>query len=159
VNATVLLPNEREVMTALGPRIQVDAPTTAGSSAVGEVLRAAAVSSAYRHFVGRLHLDDRQHALVVGSLGLIFDSAEKAERTFAQVAQAAHLRIQLGSCEVAVETVTAASGVVSYWAFVHLRESIVVLTLDTADPQEISMSDFRLLVSSVAERMESVAES
>jgi hypothetical protein len=158
VDATALLPGEREIVTALGPRVQLEPPTTTGSSTVGEVLRAAAVGSAYRHFVGRLNLDDKQHPIVVGSLGLVFDTAEKAARTFEQVGQAAHLRIQLGACDVAVETVTAPNGVVSYWAFVRLGEGIVVLTLDTTDPQEISMSDFRLLVSSVAERLEAAAE-
>ena len=86
-------------------------------------------------------------------LALIFDSSEKAGRTFTQVAQAAHLRTEMDGAEVAVETVTAPSGLVSYWAYVHRDSAIIILTLDTLDPQQIAMSEFRGLVVRAAERL------
>ena len=96
--------------------------------------------------------------IAVGALALVFDSDVKAERTFAQVADAAHVRAQVDGCAVAVETVTGAGGLVSYWGFLHRDAAIVVLTLDTVDPQYVSVADLRALVSVTAERLEAAAE-
>jgi hypothetical protein len=91
----------------------------------------------------------------VGALALVLPSQTVADETFARVAAAAHLRIALGECSVAVETVTAPTGLVSYWGYIHRDRVIVVLTLDTLDPQQVSMSDFRALVTRASSRVES----
>jgi hypothetical protein len=87
-------------------------------------------------------------------MALIFDSKATATHTFDQVAAVAHLRAQLNGSDVAVETVTAPGGLISYWGFVHKDEAIVVLTLDTLDPQRVSVSDLRTLASATAKRLE-----
>ena len=70
------------------------------------------------------------------------------------VAEAAHLKTRLGQCEVAVETTSASGGLVSYWGYVYLGSQIVILTLDTVDPQAVSMTHFRSLVQAAAARLE-----
>jgi hypothetical protein len=85
---------------------------------------------------------------------LRFGDDRTAGETFDRVGGAAHLRTRIGECQVAVETVTAPSGLVSYWAYVYLLRNIVILTMDTLDPQRVSMSDFRQLVTGAAERLE-----
>jgi hypothetical protein len=87
---------------------------------------------------------------------LTFDPAERASHTFDQVAQAAHLRTELEGAAVAVETVTGQQGVVSYWGYIHRGSVIIVLTLDTLDPQAVSMSEFRALVTRAAERLQAL---
>lgn len=126
------------------------------SQPLGEVLRSAAADSAYVRFTGGAIVDGDERPVTVGSLALVFDSGSKADRTFGQVAQAAHLRTEMEGASMAVETVTGAAGLVSYWGYVHRGPAIVILTLDTLDPQEISMTEFRSLVLRTAERLDVV---
>lgn len=144
-----------EVRAALGPTVHVDVDSSASSSpAMGEVIRGAASDSSFRRFSGRAGAGGEERPLTVGMLTLVFDEPAKAGRTFDHVAQAAHLRAEVASCQVAVETVTAPSGLVSYWGYVHKAASIVIVTLDTVDPQLVSISDLRALVGLTAERLE-----
>jgi hypothetical protein len=87
-------------------------------------------------------------------MALVFDAPEKAAHTFAQVARAAHLSTDVDGSHVAVETVTGPTGLVSYWGFLHRRQAIVIVTLDTVDPQHVSIADLRSLVSQIAVRLQ-----
>lgn len=131
----------------------------AAVKAIGNVVDRAASDAAYRSFGGHVILDEAQRPVAVGEMVLVFDVLEKATNTFSHVAEAAHLRTRLGGCEVAVETVTAASGLVSYWAFIHFQHVIAILTLDTVDPNDVSMTSFRSLVTLWLEKVESTADS
>jgi hypothetical protein len=113
------------------------------------------VDSAFRRFTGQVEVDGHSSPVTAGVLVLVFDSPEKAQRTFSQVGQAAHLRTEVEGCNAAVETVTSSNALVSYWGFVQREDVITVLTLDTVDPQEISVADLRSLVSAVGRRLES----
>lgn len=124
----------------------------------GGTLRAAAVDSAFRRFGGEVTLDGAPRPAAVSVMALIFDSVATATHTFAQVAEAAHLKTQVDGCDVAVETVTGSGGLVSYWGFVHRDEAIVILTLDTVDPQDVSVSDLRALVVAAGRRLQSVTQ-
>jgi hypothetical protein len=86
---------------------------------------------------------------------LVFASADIASRTFDHVAQASHLRSELEGAQVAVETVPGANGLVSYWGYVQHGAVMAVLTLDTLAPQQVSMPEFRSLMSKSAERLAS----
>jgi hypothetical protein len=153
VKAAGLLLTEDDVRLALGADIHADAAAERPAGDVGEVLRAAAVDSAYRRFTGAASGDGEEAPVAVGALALIFDSENRARHTFERVAEAAHLRRELAGCQVAVETVTASGGLVSYWAYVQRAEAIVVLTLDTLNPQSVSMTEFRTLAMRTAERL------
>ena len=124
---------------------------------MGEVLRSAAADSAFAQFAGRVQLDERELPMAVGMMALIFDSRAKAEQTFARVAEAAHMRTQMDGASVAVETVTAANGMVSYWGYVQRDDAIVILTLDTLDPHHLSVADLRSLVEVAADRLDGAA--
>jgi hypothetical protein len=113
------------------------------------------VDSAFRRFTGQVEVDGHSSPVTAGVLVLVFDSPEKAQRTFSQVGQAAHLRTEVEGCNAAVETVTSSNALVSYWGFVQREDVITVLTLDTVDPQEISVADLRSLVIAVGRRLES----
>lgn len=151
--ASRLLLTAGEVRAALGLQARVEVGAGASPPAPGEVLRAAATDSAYRRFTGTSSSGEVTHPLAVSILVLVFDAEDKALRTFSQVAQAAHLRAPVDGCDVAVETVTAPSGLISYWGFVHRAEVIEVITLDTLDPQQLSIADLRSLVTLAATKL------
>lgn len=148
-----LLLNEEEIRTSVDSALYIRPAESGRLQPVGEVLRSAAVDSAYARFDLVIAANGQERPVTVGDLVLIFDSDARARHTFAQVAEAAHLRTDVEGAQVAVETATAASGVVSYWGFVHRGAIIVVLTVDTLDPNEVSMSDFRQLVLRAADHL------
>lgn len=155
MNAASLLLTQDDVRFALGSAIGITA--AAGNWAtqpLGEVLRAAAVDSAFTRYTGGAVVNGEDRPVAVGSMVLVFDGPETAARLFDQVGQAAHLRAEVEHVPVAVETVTAPSGLVSYWGFAHQGQVILIVTLDTLDPQEVSMSEFRSLVMRAVERMD-----
>jgi hypothetical protein len=153
-----LLPRE-EILAALGTRLRlVPGNPSAAAATRGDVLAKVAADFAYRSFAGEVVVADSSRPIAVGTMALTFDHSGRAESTFKAVAGAAHLRTQIGACNVAVETVTAASGLVSYWGYVQFGDTIVVLTLDTLDPNVVSMTDFRSLVKVAADRLERQAE-
>jgi hypothetical protein len=155
VNATSLVLTNEDVRIALGESARIEPGSAAAApTTVGQVLRAAASDSAYGRFVGVSVGEGQERPLAVGSMALIFDSGETATRTFDQVAQAAHMRTEVEGAAVAVETVTGQNGLVSYWGYLHRGAVIIVLTLDTLDPQAIAMTEFRALVVRAAERLE-----
>lgn len=154
IKAETLLLSASDVAGALGPRAQVAiAQAQSPAQSIGDVLRAAATDSAFRNFRGSLTADGVDHPLAAGILALVFDVPAKADRTFGQVAKAAHLRTQLEGANVAVETVTAPSGLVSYWGYVQRGAALVIVTLDTLDPQYVSIADLRSLVAATADRL------
>jgi hypothetical protein len=153
--ASRLLLTREQILESLGHRVRLQVSKEPGKAqSMGSVVAAAARDSAYRSYAGAVPLEDSERPVAVACMSLIFDAAIKSERTFSQVAAAAHLRTKLGECSVAVETVTSATGLVSYWGFLQLAECMVILTLDTVDPHTISMTDFRSLVSAAAEQMQ-----
>lgn len=155
MRAESLLFGLADVRDALGPRVQLEVARENGSSTgVGEVVRSAAADSAFRRFKGTVTLDGQSRPLAVSGLSLVFDTPAKAARTFEVVAEAAHLRTRLEGCSVAVETVTSPAGLVSYWGFLWLDEAIVIVTIDTVDPQQVSITDLRSLVMVAARRLE-----
>jgi len=150
-----LLPAAHDIERALGPNVRVEpVAENAAMQNIGAVAAAAAEDVAYRSFRGQIVFDDVGRQIAVGELALVFDRTAKAENTFARVADAAHLRIRLGASNVAVETVTAPNGLVSYWGYVQKDEVLLILTLDTLDPQDVSMTSFRALVTLGADRLE-----
>jgi hypothetical protein len=158
IQATKLLLGRQELRKALGSQVRLQGSHERGAAmSIGTVVAAAAHDSAYRSYTGQITVEGTDRPIAVGTMALVFDTVAKAERTFSQVASAAHMRTRVGECSVAVETVTATSGLVSYWGFLRFRECMVILTLDTMDPQIISMTDFRSLTSAAAERIETVA--
>ncbi|MBV9279157.1 MAG: hypothetical protein JOZ41_03665 [Chloroflexi bacterium] len=160
LTARSLLPTEDEVRVALGPDVRLEpASSTAPAGGAGGVIKAAAADSAFRRFAGSLLQAPEPSPMAVSALALVFESAPMAMHTFTQVAEAAHLRVQLDGSSVAVETVTAPSGLVSYWGFVHRDRAIVVLTLDTVDPQRLSVGSLRSLASIAAKRLEAATAS
>jgi hypothetical protein len=155
MKADSLLLTPGEVAAALGSRAEIQSTgTQAPGQSIGDVVRAAASDSAYRHFRGVLTVGENERPLAAGIMALVFDAESKAERTFTQVAQAAHLRTELEGCNVAVETVTASSGLVSYWGFVQRGVALVIVTIDTLDPQQVSVADLRSLVAATAVRLD-----
>ncbi|GAC1473241.1 MAG: hypothetical protein NVS2B16_04170 [Chloroflexota bacterium] len=157
IQARRLLLGERELALALGPRLLGAAEdTTLEAPVIGDVLRAVALDSAYRRYRGRVMVQDAERPVTISMLALVFDAATTAQRTFSNVAQAAHLRTQLDDVGVAVETVTAPSGLVSYWGYMHRDETIIILTLDTIDPGDISVADLRSLLTVAVQRLEQV---
>lgn len=149
-----LLLTERELSLALGPRL-IGTAVDAGSQSpvVGEVLRAAASDSAYRRFNARVLVTDEERPVTISMLVLVFTDSSTAQRTFSSVAQAAHLRSQLDDVSVAVETVTAPSGLVSYWGFMQTDNLIEIVTLDTVDPKDISVAELRSLLTVAVQRI------
>jgi hypothetical protein len=144
-----------EVSGALGEHVRLlPGPRHAAIEPIGSILAAAANDVAYGAFSGQLVLATVERPIAVGEMILVFDSEEKAEQTFTSVAEAAHLRTSLGGSQVAVETTTVPSGLVSYWGYVFHRQSIAVLTLDTLDPHVLSMTTFRTLVTLAAGKLE-----
>lgn len=155
MDARQLLLGQAAIEQALGPRLRVVAGTEPSPvQAMGAVAARAAQDVAYRSFTGKVQLEDTTSPVAVGEMALVFDDPGKAGRTFRQVGEAAHLRLRLGATSVAVETVTAPSGLVSYWAFLNHESAIVILTLDTVHPHDVSMTDFRNLVTLAAKRIE-----
>src|SRR5947209_4358083 len=155
MNAESLLLSNEDVRVALGESARIEPGTASPApTSVGQVLRAAATDSAYGRFVGVSVGEGEDRPLAVSSMALAFESAETASRTFDQVAQAAHMRTELEGAAVAVETVTGQQGLVSYWGYLHRGPAIVVVTLDTLDPQAIAMTEFRSLVVRAAERLD-----
>ncbi|MGI8827032.1 MAG: hypothetical protein ACR2JC_15590 [Chloroflexota bacterium] len=150
-----ILPTDQEIAVALGPRVEMRADRDQSApKGVGDVLRDAAIDSAYRRYRGRVLLADEERPVAVGALALLFDSSQTALRTFSQVAEAAHLRTQMGDASVAVETVTSRAGLVSYWGFLQTGDVIMIVTLDTVDPKEVSITDLRSLLTAAAHRLE-----
>jgi hypothetical protein len=155
MKAKDLLLSMTDVQSAMGSRVLFTAPQDANSGPLGgELVKSAAVESAFRRFAGHVDVDGHSSPVTAGVLILVFDSPEKAQRTFSQVGQAAHLRTEVEGCNVAVETVTSPSGLVSYWGFVQRGDVIAILTLDTLDPQEISVADLRSLVVAAGRRLQ-----
>ena len=155
VNAARLLPGRDEIRTALGSAVDLQVSRQPGTArSIGSVIAAAARDSAFRSYAGSISIEGTDRPLAVGTMALVFHSEQAAESTFGQVAAAAHLRTRIGECNVAVETVTAASGLVSYWGYLYRRECLVIMTLDTVDPQKVSMTEFRALMTAEAERIE-----
>ena len=152
MRASEALLGQNEIARALGPEAHVEEDRSAAPTGLGQVLQAAAVDSAYRRFPGRYGPDATPFA--VGELALVFDSDATAAKTYEHVAEAAHMRTQIDGADVAVETVTAANGMVSYWGYVHLGATITVLTVDSLNPQQVSIAALRALVSQVAGRLE-----
>jgi hypothetical protein len=116
-----------------------------------------AVDSAYRRFTGDVTSNGATRRLAVSVMALLFDSPEKVRHTYQQVADAAHLRTQIQGADVAVETVTAPSGLVSYWGYVFRDSVIVIVTLDTLDPQQVSIADLRSLMTVAARKLASLS--
>lgn len=155
MNADTLLLSSTEIQRALGPEVRLhDSSGSNQVQALGDVLGATAIETAFRSVTGVLHSEAGDVALAVAALALCFDSEERASATFNSVGQVAHLRTKVGTSMVAVETVTAPSGLVSYWGYVHYGQVLMIVTLDTLDPQKISMSDFRAVVTLTADRIE-----
>jgi hypothetical protein len=153
VKATAGLLPIQDVREALGDQVRVQPGTDDEAvRSIGSIIAAAASDAAYRSLSGQLVLAGVERPVAVAQMVLVFDSVEKAERTFGTVAEAAHLRTRLRDCQVAVETSTT-SGLVSYWGYIQFGPNLVVLTLDTLDPQVLSMTSFRSLVSAAAERL------
>lgn len=153
INSLLLSPSE--IQRALGPEVQlVDSGKPAQVQALGDVLGASAIETAFRAVSGILHAEAGDIALAVATMALVFDSDERASATFNSVGQAAHLRTKVAGSMVAVETVTASSGLVSYWGYVHHGPVMVIVTLDTLDPQRVSMTEFRAVVSLTADRVD-----
>ncbi|HZU13620.1 MAG TPA: hypothetical protein VFB58_12340 [Chloroflexota bacterium] len=150
-----LLLTEEDVRQSLPQVLYVRPGPPGGQYPAGDVLRAAAAASAYRRLDVVVGVGGEERPVTVSALALIFPSAARAEHTFRQVAEAAHLRTDVEGVRVAVETVTAANGLVSYWAFITQGPVILVLTVDTLNPQEISMSEFRQLVLRAGETLKS----
>jgi hypothetical protein len=121
---------------------------------IGNVLGTAAISSAFRSFTGGVLESEDTVPLQVGQMALVLADELVAARTFDRVAQAAHLRTKLGATDVSVETVTASSGLVSYWCYLSLGPVLVIATLDTLDPVRVSMTEFRSLVTHLSDHLE-----
>jgi hypothetical protein len=155
MNVDALLLSSTEIQRALGPDVRLqDSSKRAQVHALGDVLGATAVETAFRSVSGVLESETGDVALAVATLALVFDSEDRASATFNSVGQVAHLRTKVGASMVAVETVTAPSGLVSYWGYVHHGQIMVIVTLDTLDPQKVSMTDFRAVVTLTADRIE-----
>jgi hypothetical protein len=155
MNVDSLLPSANEIQRALGPEVHLaDSSKPANVQALGDVLGVTAIETAFRSVSGVLHSEAGDVALAVATLALVFDTEERAFATFNSVGQVAHLRTKVGASMVAVETVTAPSGLVSYWGYVHHAQVMVVVTLDALDPQRISMTEFRAVVTLTADRLE-----
>lgn len=155
VPASRLLVGQAEISAALGPSIYLEpSRQQRASSGVGEVLAAAARDVAYSGFSGYFHQESERSPVAVTELALVFDTQETAEKTFSHVAQAAHLSLPIGACQVAVETVTSAQGLVSYWGFAQHGRNLLVLTLDTINPQDVSMTMFRALMTLATDLLE-----
>jgi hypothetical protein len=155
MNVDSLLPSANEIQRALGPEVHLaDSSKPANVQALGDVLGVTAIETAFRSVSGVLHSEASDVALAVATLALVFDTEERAFATFNSVGQVAHLRTKVGASMVAVETVTAPSGLVSYWGYIHHAQVMVVVTLDTLDPQRISMTEFRAVVTLTADRLE-----
>jgi hypothetical protein len=153
VRAAGALLTADEAQSALGDQIRLHPGAQHEAvRSIGSIIAAAARDAAYRSFSGHLVLAGVERPVAIGQMVLVFDSEETAQRTFESVAQAAHLKTRLQDCQVAVETATT-SGLVSYWGYIFRGSSIVVLTLDTLDPQVLSMTSFRALVSTSADRL------
>lgn len=150
-----LLPTSVEVQKALGRAVMMEEAERAGSlPPVGDVIKSAAVDTAFRRFLGTLDADGATLPVAVSVMALVFGSVERAGHIFAQVAGAAHLKAEVDGCTVAVETAAGPSGLVSYWGFLHRADTIAVVTLDSLDPQRLSVADLRSLVRVVAARLE-----
>ena len=153
--ARLFLPSLSEVESVLGAGASFRPATEHASlQSLGSVAAAAARDAAYRSMTGTIPLNEEPRPLAVGELVLVFDSVAKCEATFNQVAEASHLRIRLDETNVAVETVTSPNGLVSYWGYVQLLDVLLILTLDTVDPQDVSMTTFRSLVTLGAQKLQ-----
>jgi hypothetical protein len=150
-----LLLGAGEVRDALGPGVFVEVgEANTPVQHLGTVLGAAAIASSYRSYSGRAAGDDLSIPIKIGLMSLVFADTAIAQRTFGQVANASHLRTKLGLIDVSVETVTASSGLVSYWGYLFLGRVLTIATLDTLDPTRISMTEFRSLVTRLADHIE-----
>jgi hypothetical protein len=69
---------------------------------------------------------------------------------FDEVAKASHLRTSVDGTDVAVETVTASNGLVSYWSYLQRQKVLAIATVDTLDPARISMTEFRSVVGALS---------
>lgn len=152
-SARSLLLERDDVVKALGGDVNLLPTGERWAGAIGEVLQAAAADSDYVRYAGSVADGDEERPVAVGCMILKFANTDLASRTFDHVAQASHLRSELEGAQVAVETVPGASGLVSYWGYVHRGPVMAVLTLDTLAPQQIAMPEFRTLLSKSAERL------
>lgn len=154
MKAQALLPTASEVQSALGVDVPVESSDGGAPASAGNVIKAAASDSAFRRYATHLSDESGDSPVAASIMALIFDSSDRAAQTFSRVAEAAHLRTELDGSNVAVETVTSAGGLVSYWGYVQKREALVVVTLDTLDPQRVSVGNLRSLAKITAERLE-----
>jgi len=151
--ANVLL-TPAETRTALGPGVFLEnSRGTKQTEELGTMLKAAAVSSAFCSYAGRAQEDDTEVPVQIGLMALVFKSEHAATYMFDQVAQASHLRTKLDDVDVAVETVTASNGLVSYWSYLHLHTVLGIATVDTLDPARVSMTEFRSLVGTFSDHV------
>ena len=157
MKAVQALLSAEDARGALGDQVRLHAGAqNEAVRSIGSIIAAAAEDAAYRSFTGQLVLAGVERPVAIGQMVLVFDGESTAERTFSTVAEAAHLRTRLQDCQVAVETTTT-SGLVSYWGYIQRGAAIIVLTLDTLDPQVLSMTTFRSLVSIAADRLARLA--
>lgn len=154
IDPYALLLSADAVRAALGTGIVVEpGEASARARELGSVLGAAAVGAAFRSFSGAAVSDEASVPFKVGLMALVFAAEGVARRTFDEVAGVAHLRTALDGVDVAVETVTAPNGLVSYWAYLSTGSVLAIATLDSLDPARISMSEFRTLVGCLGERL------
>lgn len=154
LRADHLLLTLEEVQEAMGPAAHLEQSSVRTSGGMGEMIRSAAADSSFRRFNGHVHHGNHAAPVAISAMALLFDSCDTASRTYAQVAEAAHLRTQISGTDVAVETVSSQRDVVSYWGFLYRHRVILVLTLDTLDVQQVSIGDLRSLVLTAADKME-----
>lgn len=160
LNAETFLLTEQNVVDALGPGIVLlPSDQDPAPPGMGGLIEAATIDSAFRRFTGTVAVPDGVRPMAVSVMALLFDAPFLATRTFSQVAKAAHLRAPLEGTVVAVETVTAPSGLVSYWGFLHRGRAITILTLDTLDADRLTVADLRSLAVVAAEKLRLGAES
>jgi hypothetical protein len=142
-----LLLSPEETREALGPGVFLEASRgTKRAEQLGTMLKAAAVSSAFRSYAGRAQHQDLELPVQIGLMALVLQSESAAKHMFDEVAKASHLRTSLDGTDVAVETVTASNGLVSYWSYLQRQSVLAIATVDTLDPARVSMTEFRSLV-------------
>lgn len=150
-----LLLGPTEARDALGAGIVLEESKTQGQiQHMGQVLGTTAISSAFRSYAGRALNEEDSVPLQVGLMALVFADDRIVRHTFEQVARASHMRTKLGATDVSVETVAGANGLVSYWCYLSLGPVLIIATLDTLDPQRVSMTEFRSLVTRSSEHLE-----
>lgn len=154
MQARDLLLSIDDVRSSMEPGVELrPSRNTVPPQAFGDLVGAVATDSAYASFAGRANGGAGEHPIAVGCLALVLPSAETATSTFSRVAEAAHIRTRVGEADVAVETVTSSTGLVSYWGFLVHGPALVIITADTLDLSSLSMTNFRALAMAAAQRL------